>query len=264
MNTIHDEPLENEAEEDRRYRAPALEKGLDILELLAGEAAPMSLSEIATALDRSPGELFRMVQVLEFKGYISPMPTGEGYVLTNKLFALGMAQAPTRTLLEAALPAMRRLTNRTGQSCHLAVASDDQIVVVARVEAPGDIGFSIRVGYRRGLTAATSGLVLFAFQPEPVRAAWLARLFVDAPLAKRRDFIKRADAIRAQGYLRAPSDFVQGVVDLSAPVIESDGATAALTVPFIHRIPLFCSMESTVPHLQEAVAEISESLGQHS
>jgi len=264
MSERPDEPVENEPGEDRRYRAPALEKGLDILQLLAGEGAPMSLSEIATALDRSPGELFRMVQVLEFKGFIAPKPTGEGYVLTNKLFALGMAQAPTRTLLEAALPAMRRLAYRTGQSCHLAVASDDQIVVVARIEAPGDIGFSIRVGYRRGLTAATSGLVLFAFQPETVRDAWLARLFADAALPKRREFIKRADAVREQGYLRAPSDFVQGVTDLSAAVMEGDSATAALTVPFIHRTPLFCTMENTIPHLREAVEEISESLGQHS
>jgi DNA-binding IclR family transcriptional regulator len=264
MSTPNEEPVENEAEGDRRYRAPALEKGLDILELLAGEGVPMSLSEIASALDRSPGELFRMVQVLEFKGYLAPKPTGEGYVLTNKLFALGMAQAPTRTLLEAALPAMRSLTNRTGQSCHLAVPSADQMVVVARVEAPGDIGFSVRIGYRRELKAATSGLVLFAFQPEKVREEWMTRWFADAPAGKRRDFIKRADALREQGYLRAPSDFVQGVVDLSAPVMEGDGASAALTVPFIHRMPLFCEMDDTVPHLLAAVAEISESLGQHS
>jgi DNA-binding IclR family transcriptional regulator len=264
MSSTRIEPEDKDAEEDRRYRAPALEKGLDILELLAGEGAPMSLSEISSALERSPGELFRMVQVLEFKGYISPLPSGEGFVLTNKLFALGMAQAPTRTLLEAAMPGMRRLSERTGQSCHLAVASDDQIVVIARVEAPGDIGFSVRIGYRRGLTAATSGFILFAFQPEPVRNAWLARLFVDAPPAKRREFVKRADQIRAQGYIRANSDFVQGVVDLSAPVMDGDGVAAALTVPFVHRIPLFCSLENAVPHLRAASVEISAALGQHS
>jgi DNA-binding IclR family transcriptional regulator len=263
MSSPRIDSTDKTADEDRRYRAPALEKGLDILELLAGEGAPMSLSEISTALDRSPGELFRMVQVLEFKGYIAPKPSGEGFVLTNKLFALGMAQAPTRTLLEAALPAMRRLSERIGQSCHLAVASDDQIVVVARVEAPGDIGFSVRIGYRRGMTAATSGFILFAFQPETVRNAWLARLFVDAPPAKRREFVKRADLIRAQGYVRANSDFVQGVIDLSAPVIDGDGAVAALTVPFVHRIPLFCTLENAVPHLRAAAVEISAALGQH-
>ncbi|HEY0800853.1 MAG TPA: helix-turn-helix domain-containing protein, partial [Steroidobacteraceae bacterium] len=37
----------------RRYRAPALEKGLDILELLASEAKPMSASAVVQRLGRS-------------------------------------------------------------------------------------------------------------------------------------------------------------------------------------------------------------------
>lgn len=250
-------------ETQRKYRAPALEKGLDILELLAAHGGPMSLSQISSALERSTSELFRMVQVLEFRGYIAPAGTHDGYVLANKLFALGMAQAPTRTLLEAALPVMRKLSDRIGQSCHVAVPSDDQIVVVARIEAPGDIGFSVRVGYRRALTAATSGLILLAFQPEGVRETELARLFAaDAP-DKRKDFMKRADAVRAHGFLQAESDFVQGVIDLSAPVMSGDRAIAALTVPFVHRAPLFCTQDNSIPHLKAAAAEISEEIGQY-
>ena len=37
------------------------------------------------------------------------------------------------------------------QSCHLAVASGDQMVVIAMAEAPGDLGFSVRIGYRIAL-----------------------------------------------------------------------------------------------------------------
>jgi len=77
-----------------RYRAPALEKGLDVIELLAAEKAPLNLSAISQRLGRSSGELFRMLQVLEFKGFITTADNGTGYVLTNKLFALAMAQAP--------------------------------------------------------------------------------------------------------------------------------------------------------------------------
>src|SRR5271170_6716179 len=121
---------------DRKYRAPALEKGLDILELLAGSRQPLSLNQISSTLDRSTSELFRMVQVLEFRGYVAIAGSGDGYVLTNKLFAIGMRRAPTKDLIEAALPVMRRLSESIRQSCHLAVASGDQMVVVARVEAP--------------------------------------------------------------------------------------------------------------------------------
>jgi hypothetical protein len=47
-----------------RYRAPALEKGLDVIELLAAEKSPLNLSAISQRLGRSSGELFRMLMVL--------------------------------------------------------------------------------------------------------------------------------------------------------------------------------------------------------
>ena len=94
-------------ENDSRYRAPALEKGLDVLELLAAQTEPMTLTAIVKQLGRSHGELFRMVQVLEQRGFIEQEPGREGYRLTDRLFSLGMQQPRTRILLELALPVMR-------------------------------------------------------------------------------------------------------------------------------------------------------------
>ena len=47
-----------------KYRAPALDKGLDILELLARAQAPLTMTGIAAAIGYSKGEIFRMLQVL--------------------------------------------------------------------------------------------------------------------------------------------------------------------------------------------------------
>ena len=163
-----------------RYRAPALEKGLDVIELLAAEKSPLNLSAISQRLGRSSGELFRMLQVLEFKGFITTAESGSGYVLTNKLFALAMAQAPVRSLVETALPIMRKLAHDIGQSCHITVASEDQIVVITRIERPGDLGFSVRIGYRREIIARH-------FRPGAVR------------LSERRDAARLAEALPAQG-----------------------------------------------------------------
>lgn len=242
----------------RKYRAPALEKGLDVLELLAAERAPLNLSTISERLGRSAGELFRMLQVLEYKGFIRLAENGGGYVLTNKLFALGMTQAPIRSLLEVALPIMRRLSHAIGQSCHIAVPSEDQIVVVARIERPGDLGFSVRIGYRRDITKATSGLVLFAFQTDEVRRQWLRRCGLKGAAAD--EFVTRAEAVRTRGYHQAASHFVQGIVDLSAPVLRGESAVAALTVPFVHSMPLVASKESAIAQVREAAASISSEL----
>ena len=53
-----------------RYPAPALEKGLDILELLASVSQALTHSEIANRLDRTLTEVFRMLVCLEERGYI--------------------------------------------------------------------------------------------------------------------------------------------------------------------------------------------------
>ena len=45
------------------YSAPALEKGLDILELLSKQEAGLTQSEISRALGRSVSEIFRMLVV---------------------------------------------------------------------------------------------------------------------------------------------------------------------------------------------------------
>ncbi len=243
-----------------KYRAPALEKGLAILELLAGASEPMSLNVISRQLKRSVSELFRMIQVLEFQGYLEISSSGEGYVLSNKLFTLGMTRAPSRNLHDAALPVMHRLAERIGQSCHLGVASADQMVIVARVEAPGDLGFSVRIGYRRSLVASTSGLVLYAFQSDLVRAEWKARL---AESVSRRDWVnfeRRGHVARKAGFVRAPSDAVQGVIDLSAPVTQSGSVAAALTIPYV-KTSRSLSDEETVGLVVLAAQEISTVLG---
>jgi DNA-binding IclR family transcriptional regulator len=241
-----------------RYRAPALEKGLDVLELLAAEKVPLNLSAVSLRLGRSSGELFRMLQVLEFKGFITTADNGSGYVLTNKLFALAMAQAPVRSLVETALPIMRKLAQEIGQSCHVAVASEDQIVVITRIERPGDLGFSVRIGYRRELTRATSGLVLFAYQDDEVRKAWLKRCRLKGVPAD--SFVARANLVRKRGYHEADSDFVRGIVDLSAPILRGETAVAALTCPFVHSHPLVMEKEQAVESVRAAARQITAAI----
>lgn len=238
-----------------RYRAPALEKGLDVLELLAAEKTPLNLSAISQRLGRSSGELFRMLQVLEFKGFITTSESGTGYVLTNKLFALAMAQAPVRSLVETAMPVMRKLSIDIGQSCHIAVASEDQIVVITRIERPGDLGFSVRIGYRREIARATSGLVLFAYQDEETRRNWLKRCRLKGDAAEQ--FVNRANVVRERGHHEAASDFVRGIVDLSAPILRGQTAVAALTIPFVHSNPLVMEMAEAVEFVRAAARQIS-------
>lgn len=241
---------------ESKYRAPALEKGLDILELLAQSPSPQIVAAICRQLGRSTSEVFRMIQVLEHRGYIERPKGSDGFQLTSKLFALGMIQPPVKGLVEVALPHMRELSSQIGQSCHLAMHSQGQIVVVARMESNAEIGFSVRVGYRQPLMATLSGLVLYAFQDDATKLRW-DRYFNSEDIGDLRVFRKRADAIQNIGHAQAASNFVAGVTDLSAPILRGSLAAAALTVPFVQSSLTETALEESLLALVETAKAIS-------
>jgi DNA-binding IclR family transcriptional regulator len=95
------------------------------------------------------------------------------------------------------------------------------------------VGFTVRVGYRHSITKTVSGLILFAFQPEDIRAAWLAMVEDKPSPGEVKKFVAAADLARQNGYARAPSTVVNGITDISAPIKRGERAIAALTVPYI-------------------------------
>ncbi|MDH7637248.1 IclR family transcriptional regulator [Sphingomonas oryzagri] len=241
-----------------KYRAPALQKGLEILELLAPLPHPMSMGDISAALGRSVSEIFRMLLVLEEHGYIAR--SGEGYRITNRLFSLGMAQPPIQDLLGHALPAMRELAQRIGQSCHLAMASGHQMVVVANVETPGLLGFAVRMGYQRPLIHSASGHVLMAFQIEDARAEMfratdVAGLEVDRPKLE-----AELGRVRRAGYITFASPMLTAITDISAPVMRGATVEAALTVPFVDGPSAKIDMAGVRQALLETTAALSTAL----
>ncbi len=225
------------SEAEERYRAPALDKGLDILELLAATDEGLSQAEIAKALVRSPNEIYRMLDRLVRRGYVMRDP-GDRYELSLKLFALGHQHAPLRRLVSQATPIMRRVAREAEQSLHLAVCERGRVVVVAQVDSPGYWGLAIRVGAQVDLLNTGSGHVLLAFQSRREREHMLTeRGAAQADPGPLDELHARLDEVRARGLEVMQSQQTRGVVNLSAPVLGANGvALAALTCPYVERV----------------------------
>ncbi len=244
----------------RKYKAPALEKGLDILELLAQEGEPLNTPQIASRLGRSVSELFRMILTLENRGYIVQARGREGYGLTNKLFSMGLAQSPVRSLIELATPEMKMLADTVSQSCHMTVLSNHQIVVVSRIESPRDMGFAVRLGYRRPAVESTSGVLLYAFMSEEDREKALNELAQVTDEQAMNQFKQRVEKARERTYVSYPSDFVKGVIDLAAPIIGNKGVIAALIVPYVNCFPEISNEDETLQLLVDTSVRLSKVL----
>jgi DNA-binding IclR family transcriptional regulator len=219
------------------YAAPALEKGLDILELLAEVGEPLSTRAIAERLSRSRSEIFRMVFVLQQRGYLVREAGTDRLALSRRLFDLGIRTPGGRQLTSVALPLMERFSEETGQAAHLVVLSRAQTVVIATTSGHLDATVTVRPGYGRPALEANSGLLILAFQPKPRRHA----LMRDASATEReqlgsQELLNTFDQILAQGHRVAPSRDIMAVTDIACPIIGPAGyAEAAILVPSLRR-----------------------------
>jgi DNA-binding IclR family transcriptional regulator len=256
----------SDSDERDRYRAPALDKGLDILELLAGEEEGLSQAEIAKALGRTANEQYRMLERLVRRGYVA-RSASDRYELTLKLFGLAHFHRPIRRLVSQATPLMQALAARTLQSNHLAVYDRAGVTVIAQIDAPGYWGLAIRVGARVGLYNTGSGHVLLAFRSDEARALMMAEQEgAEAEQPRPDDLDERLAQIRQRGYEVMPSQQSAGVYNLSAPVLGGDGAAlAALTCPYISPLnrPKAPDIPETIAMVREAAAALSLRLSGH-
>lgn len=246
------------------YSAPALEKGLDILELLADSPAGLTQNQVATALGRSIGELFRMLDVLERRGYVS-RTSGEGrYRLTLKLFDLAHRQPQIKRLVAVALPRMQELAHWTRQANHLVVHHDRRVLVVAQVDSPEAMGFSVRIGGHFPFRIdRVSARTLTAFQPEAAREALIDELIEnDATAPSRRRLLRILAEIRARGYEEKESDTLPGITDICFPIFGDAGhAVATLTQPWIRQRDVAVTLAQARTAQFETTRQISRELG---
>ena len=228
------------------YSAPALDKALDILELLAGEAGGLTQTEIAEAVGRNVSQIYRVLATLERRGYLTRDDRSGRYVLSMALFDLAHRHPPLRGLVQLAAGPMRELADRIRQSCNLSVDDAGAVRIIAQAESPADFGYQVRVGARFPLESTATGAVLSAGSTDAAAAALLP-----------------GDAEQlADGYLTRPDRLQAGITDVVVAITDRKGDTvAALTVPYIGTSYSAVELDDVVAAARTTAAEISARLG---
>jgi DNA-binding IclR family transcriptional regulator len=244
------------------YRAPAAEKVLDILEFMATQPDGLTQTEISTGLGRSIHEIYRVLLLLEKRGYLI-RTKADRLILSLKVFELAHKHPPVNRLVESALPAMRELALQTDQGCHLAVLKDLLVLVVLQIDSPLPMHYSVALGSQFPALETSSGAVLLAGLSCEDRDRTIGRIVAaDQAIGTRAEIDARLDAATTCGYEMRPSLAVQGCTNISLPVRNHTGAmVAALTVPFLPQKAARFDAETVFGHAVAAAARISGALG---
>lgn len=248
----------------KQYSAPALEKGLDIIELLANEADGLSVTQITEKLNKSVGELFRMLMVLEQRGYVEMIGSSDKYKLSLKLFGLANRHPPTKRLTSVAAPALKKLSNNIAQSCHLVTYYEGTGHVIVQQDSPTSRYFGVKLGATAPLMNTCSGHVLLSFASDDQYQLMLNSIPEHHPKPEPLQFENMASQIKQRGFESMPSRQAQGVFDIGYPIYDHSGdVLAALVVPFLEYLDASnpIKLDAALPFISEAAKSISFQLG---
>lgn len=253
---------DDELSSEKSYSAPALEKGLDILESLAEKESAVSIRELAERLGKSKNEIFRMIHVLIARGYVQRDSDTDELSLSTKLFALGLRTPQSRTLLETALPEMRKLAEEVNQAPHLVVIYKGRTVIIGSIPTNSDVTFNLHLGYGRLASEAASGRAIMAFQPDEKRQSMLKDCDAQSgSKVNRKAITEILDGILERGHILGKSTDFVGITDICCPILNAGGeAVASIIIPHVDRVTDSQILTEVLEALKRACERISHRL----
>ena len=195
--------------------------------MAAGESASWPLGEIAKGVSMHPSTCHRILGVLESEGFVQRDTDSGHYALGLEFWHLAWTAARRRTIVEVALPHLRRLTEQTGETTWLGLfdVNSKDMMWVATVDSPHPIRFVQPLYQRLPVHAGAMGRAILAFLSESERNAVLNR-----PLARRtsrtvtetRRLELLLDDVRAKGYAISTGEQFDGGVGIASPILTKD------------------------------------------
>lgn len=252
------------------YAIQTVVNALRVLETFQ-DAEELGVTDIARSLDLHKNNVFRLLATLELQGYIEQRDGGP-YRLGTRCLELGRAYSRAGgDLLRRAGPVLDALARETGETAHIAVLRDFEVVHLDGREATQLLRVGARVGRRLPAHTTALGKVLLACADERVRSDYDRWIAASGGLATRTegsvvDRDKLFEHLRGVAVRRVALDLEEcdpGVCCVAAPVFDETGhLVAALSVsgPCVR-----CDPESLVsevaPRVSAAADRLSSELG---
>lgn len=209
----------------------AVDRALDVLEVLADSGRAMGVSEVAERAGLPQGTAHRLLRTLAMRGYVRH-DASRRYALGGAASRLG--EAAVRALATAARPHLARLVQLTGETANLAVLEGDDVVYVAQVPSPHTLRMFAEVGRHVRPHSTAVGKVLLAAGSDELAAAMLRRSGMprrtDRTITEVPDFLDVLARTREEGFAVDDGEEEVGVRCVAVPVTDGRRTVAAISV----------------------------------
>lgn len=176
---------------------------LDVFDIFARLARPLSLTELARELQAAPSSTLALVRTLIARGYLYEPSRRGAYYPTKKMYTQAARIEQADPVLESFRPHLHALRDRSGETVVLGQRASETVVYLDVVASTRPIRYIAEPGDTRGLYANSIGRALFA-----ALAPAAQRELSDAP-----DVMAEAQRTTDRGY---GQNIGESVADLAA------------------------------------------------
>ncbi len=216
------EQLHSKSVSSASIEAPALDRGLAVLEALDSRPEGMNLSEISRAIGSPKNSTSRFMQTLIARGYLTRDETTQRFRLTGKLLRLGQPQVADVSLVECSLDVMRVLRDTVGETVQLGIPIGDEGVIIEKIESTQAVRIGVSIGLRFPLHNNAPGKVLLAFRDPKEHERTLNRIRLEKStehtITDKATLRKECARVVKQGYATDWGEADEGIHCVAAPI----------------------------------------------
>jgi len=238
----------------------AVRRAIAVLKAFSDDAPEMGVTEVSRKVDLHKSTVYRLLSAFEGEGLIAKsLETGK-YRLGPELIVLGEQVLRHTDVHRVALPFLKDLAERTGETVDLEVLSGSNVVTIEEIAGKHVVAAAGAIGMPWAAHATSTGKVLLAHQPpEKQLKKFPPRTITDTKVLGR-DLLK----IREQGYAVSFGELEDHLVALAMPIRSRNGdAVAAVSIsgPDTRLTP--DKLPALIRTGLESCAKISARLGYH-
>ncbi len=253
--------------EKNKYSAPAVERVLEILEIMVQQNRSFTATEMAGILGVSVNSVFRIYIELERKNYVLKDPSDSSYELTPKLYYLGTALKERISIVNAAKTYMKRLFRNINDTVVLTILDEEyKTVVVDQLVSKQPVKFVSTVGLSYNSYVSAMGKVMLANMSEEDIDKYIEetefKKITENTITDKAAFREELEIAKRKGVAFDREESVPGVVCTAAPVFSAGGKLegAIGTTGFVFLMEEG-QLERDMEQIKKQARDLSESLG---
>lgn len=214
-----------------RERNSTADRALNILEMFTDDHLVLSAAEVAEHLGVARSTAYRYLETLVQSNFLAEDGRA-GFRLGLKVLQLSRLARQSYGLADIAVPALRTLAERFGQTVLLTKLMGNAVVCLEREESSEQY---VRLSYQRGtilnINAGASAQVLLAWLPardlDRLLGSVQLERFTPASITDPEALRGRLAAIRSAGYAITEGEVDTDAIGIAAPIFQSPGAVLA-------------------------------------